>query len=174
MKIVVCRWVPHNPTEHEKEKRVKIGKETRKLLNGGGHRIISKIVTGDEMYIPFFDVPTRQENKVLIFEDDPTPIRMKSNVCRFLQKYGISQSHQVGRTQDRNTGLTVEFLKQRQIKVIEHPPYSLDLAMWDFWLFFNLKKNLLGRRFHSEEIDVATNAFFSSIQRNKWFEAFNL
>ncbi|GFS57210.1 histone-lysine N-methyltransferase SETMAR [Trichonephila clavipes] len=31
-------------------------------------------------------------------------------------------------------GLTVEFLKQKQIKVIEHPPYSLDLAMCDFWL----------------------------------------
>ena len=48
-------------------------------------------------------------------------------------------------------GLTVEFLKQKLIKVIEHPPYSPDLTMCDFWLFFNLKKNLLGRRFHSGE-----------------------
>ena len=31
--------------------------------------------------------------------------------------------------------LTVEFLKQKQIKVIEHPSYFLDLAMSDFWLF---------------------------------------
>ena len=31
-----------------------------------------------------------------------------------------------------STGLTVEFLKQKQIKVIEHPPYSPDLAMCDF------------------------------------------
>ncbi|GFV32060.1 histone-lysine N-methyltransferase SETMAR [Trichonephila clavipes] len=29
--------------------------------------------------------------------------------------------------------LTVEFLKQKQIIVIEHPPYSPDLAMCDFW-----------------------------------------
>ena len=29
--------------------------------------------------------------------------------------------------------LTVEFVKQ--IKVIEHLPYSLDLTMYDFWLF---------------------------------------
>ena len=50
----------------------------------------------------------------------------------------------------------------------EHLPYSPDLAMRDFWLFFNLKKNLRGCRFHSEEeIDVAINAFFSSIPRNK-------
>ncbi|XP_042906074.1 histone-lysine N-methyltransferase SETMAR-like [Parasteatoda tepidariorum] len=68
MKKVVCRWVPHNLTEHQKEERVRISKETLKLLNDGGHRIISKIVTGDETYIPFFDVPTRQESKVWIFE----------------------------------------------------------------------------------------------------------
>ncbi|GFS59846.1 uncharacterized protein TNCV_2806541 [Trichonephila clavipes] len=35
-------------------------------------------------------------------------------------------------------GLTAEFLKQIQINVIEHSPYSLDLAMCDFWLSFNL------------------------------------
>ena len=72
-------------------------------------------------------------------------------------------------------GLTVEFLKQKHIKVIEHSPYSPDLAMCDFWLFFNLKKNLRDHRFHpEEEIDVAINAFFSSILRNKWLETFNL
>ena len=49
--------------------------------------------------------------------------------------------------------------------MIDHPPYSRDLAMCDFWLFFNLKKNLRGRRFHSEEeIDVAINAFFRRFQ----------
>ncbi|GFX41188.1 histone-lysine N-methyltransferase SETMAR [Trichonephila clavipes] len=39
-------------------------------------------------------------------------------------------------------GLKVEFLKQKQIKVIEHPPYSPNLTMCGFWLFFNLKKEL--------------------------------
>ena len=61
--------------------------------------------------------------------------------------------------------LTLEFLAQKQIKVIEHPPYSPDLAMCDFWLFFNLKKNLRGRRFHSEEeIDATINALFHRFQ----------
>ena len=70
-------------------------------------------------------------------------------------------------------GLTVEFLKQKQIKVIEYPPYSLDLAMCELWLFFYQKKNLRGSQFHSEEeIDVVINAIFLSIPRNKWLEAF--
>ncbi|GFV66968.1 histone-lysine N-methyltransferase SETMAR [Trichonephila clavipes] len=67
-------------------------------------------------------------------------------------------------------GLTAEFLKQKQIKVIEHPPYSPDLAMCDFWLSINLKKNLRGRHFHSEEdIDVAINAFFHQFQEMNGF-----
>ena len=49
--------------------------------------------------------------------------------------------------------------------MIEHPPYSLDLAMCDFWLFFNLKRNLSKCHFHSEEeIDVAINVFFHQFQ----------
>ncbi|GFW12329.1 uncharacterized protein TNCV_815841 [Trichonephila clavipes] len=76
-KSSLCRWVPHNLTEHQKEERVRISKETLKLLNDGDHRIISKIVTGDETYIPFFDIPTRQESKVWVFEDEPTPTMVK-------------------------------------------------------------------------------------------------
>ncbi|XP_071037148.1 histone-lysine N-methyltransferase SETMAR-like [Parasteatoda tepidariorum] len=59
MKKVVCPWVPHNLTEHKKEERVRISKETLKMLNDGGHRIISKIITGDETYIPFFDLKAK-------------------------------------------------------------------------------------------------------------------
>ncbi|GBP29806.1 hypothetical protein EVAR_94646_1 [Eumeta japonica] len=35
--------------------------------------------------------------------------------------------------------LTVKFLKENDIEVLEHPPYSPDVAVNDFWLFFNLK-----------------------------------
>ncbi|PRD30899.1 UNVERIFIED_CONTAM: Histone-lysine N-methyltransferase SETMAR [Trichonephila clavipes] len=66
-----------------------------------------------------------------------------------------------------------EFLKQTQIKVTEHPPYSSDLAMCDFWLFINLKKNLRGRRFHSDDIDVAINAFFHQFQEINIFRHLN-
>nr|XP_015914885.2 histone-lysine N-methyltransferase SETMAR-like [Parasteatoda tepidariorum] len=69
MKKVVCRWVL------QKEEHVRISKETLKLLNDGNHSIISEIVTGDETYIPFFDVSTRQESKVWVFEDDPTMMK---------------------------------------------------------------------------------------------------
>ena len=48
-----------------------------------------------------------------------------------------------------------------EIKVIEYPPYSLDLAMCDFWLLFNSKKNFYGCIFPSEEeSDANKNTFF--------------
>ena len=112
MKKVVCHSVHLNLTDHQKEEHVRISKETHKLLNDGGHCIISKIVTSDVSNILFFDVPTPQENKIWIFEDDTTPTMMKRkralkkrDVCRYLQKYGIGQSHQVIRTEDCNSKL---------------------------------------------------------------------
>ncbi|GFV30662.1 uncharacterized protein TNCV_1777151 [Trichonephila clavipes] len=72
MNKVVCRWFTHNLTEHQNEERIRISTETLKLLNDGSHHIISKIVTGDETCIPSFDIPTRQESKIRVFEDDPT------------------------------------------------------------------------------------------------------
>ena len=73
--------------------------------------------------------------------------RKEVNVRRFMLHHDNASSH--------SARFTVEFRTQKQIKVIEHPPYSLDLTMRQFWLFFNLKKNLHGDCFHlEEEIDV--------------------
>lgn len=43
----------------QRAKHVKMRKGTSKLLNDSKCRIISKIVTGDGMYMVFIDVPTR-------------------------------------------------------------------------------------------------------------------
>ncbi|GFV99890.1 transposable element Tcb2 transposase [Trichonephila clavipes] len=74
---IVHRWVPHNLTEHQKEESVRNSKETLKLLNDGRHRNISKIVTGGETYMPFFDVPIHKNCEVWDFEDGLTPTMVK-------------------------------------------------------------------------------------------------
>ncbi|PRD25489.1 UNVERIFIED_CONTAM: hypothetical protein NCL1_40775 [Trichonephila clavipes] len=71
----------HAPSDVRTKKR-SVSESVRnslKLLNDSGHRVISKIVTGDETYKPLFDVPTRQESKLWVFEDDPTPTMVKSH-----------------------------------------------------------------------------------------------
>ena len=42
-------------------------------------------------------------------------------------------------------------VKECGFKEIEHPPYSLDLAPSDYYLFSELKKDLQGRKFDDEE-----------------------
>jgi hypothetical protein len=47
-----------------------------------------------------------------------------------------------------NTALSVrEFLASKQITVLEHPPYSSDLAPNDFFLFPKIKETFKGRKF---------------------------
>lgn len=59
MKKMVYRWFYYNLIL--KAECVRISKEILKLLNWGGHNILSKIITNDAHF--FF----RQENKVWIF-----------------------------------------------------------------------------------------------------------
>ncbi|GFU63771.1 uncharacterized protein TNCV_3321681 [Trichonephila clavipes] len=159
----------------------------------------------DETCIAFYDVPTGQESKVWVFEDDPMTIMVKSQQAmkkvmyavffrstgliksiklegqkivaanwyttkclpEILQEVNVrGQMLQHDSASSNTAELTAEFLKQKQIKVIEHPLYSPDLAMCGFWLVSYLKQNVLVRRFHSEEcIEVAINAFFINYKK---------
>ncbi|GFX37060.1 hypothetical protein TNCV_1712531 [Trichonephila clavipes] len=62
MKKVVCLWVSHNLTEHQKEEVSESVKKSLKLPNDGGHHVIAKIVMDDETNMPFYDIPTRQRD----------------------------------------------------------------------------------------------------------------
>lgn len=51
-----------------------------------------------------------------------------------------------------HTAINVKrFLAEKNIPVLEHPPYSPDLAPCDYWLFPKIKSLMKGRRFNSIE-----------------------
>jgi hypothetical protein len=57
-----------------------------------------------------------------------------------------------------HTSLVVQqFIAEKSIPVITQPPYSLDLALNDFWLFRTLKMGLKGMHFTTME-DIKLNA----------------
>jgi histone-lysine N-methyltransferase SETMAR len=59
---------------------------------------------------------------------------------------------------------TRQWLAANGIPVMEHPPYSPDLAPCDFWLFPNLKKDLRGIVFETEDhLKQATLASLNTI-----------
>lgn len=77
-KLLPSRSVPHMLKTFQKAERVRITRETLEILNkGGGHGILSKGITGDETYIPFFDIPTCHDSGVWIHDDSATPTKAK-------------------------------------------------------------------------------------------------
>ena len=62
-----------------------------------------------------------------------------------------------------HTALSVrEFLATKQITVLEHPAYSLDLAPSDFFPFPKIKEILKGR--HFDDIDDITNNTMAALK----------
>jgi transposase len=70
--------------------------------------------------------------------------------------------------------LATDYLKEKKVKIMRHPPpYSPDIALCDFWLFGELKKNLRRHKFTTEEeLETAVMEFFESIPQEQWLEAF--
>jgi histone-lysine N-methyltransferase SETMAR len=46
-----------------------------------------------------------------------------------------------------HTSLLIHQLSDKKITACPHPPYSPDLAPYDFWLFPKLKLTMMGKRF---------------------------
>lgn len=62
-------------------------------------------------------------------------------------------------------------LEELRFEIIDHPPYSPDLAPSDFHLFPNLKKFLAGKRFESnEEVKTSVNEYFESLEESYFRE----
>ncbi|XP_015783813.1 histone-lysine N-methyltransferase SETMAR-like [Tetranychus urticae] len=66
---------------------------------------------------------------------------------------------------------TMQLIQELGWGLIQHPPYSPDLAPSDYFLFKNLKQYLRGRRFESiSELIAETEAYFAS-QPESWYRA---
>jgi len=62
-------------------------------------------------------------------------------------------------------------LVELRYELLSHPPYSLDLAPCDFFLFPNMKKWLGGKRFTSnEEVIVETEAYFAEFDKSYFLD----
>ena len=58
---------------------------------------------------------------------------------------------------------------------LKHPPYSLDLALCDFWAFPTLKRQLCGKRLSSDdEVRNATATVLKGMLQNNLFHVFEL
>lgn len=84
---------------------------------------------------------------------------------RIILHHDNASSHTAGRTR--------EYLKDQNVEILDHPPYSPDLSPNDFYTFPKIKKNLRGHRFQSSE--EAVEAYKEAILNtptSEWNECF--
>jgi len=66
------------------------------------------------------------------------------------------------------------FLAKNRTPVLQHPPYSPDLAPCDFWLFPKLKSALKGTHFESvEAVKTKTTEVLKTLQEKDFQHCFN-
>ena len=105
-----------------------------------------------------------------MLRDDLRPaIRTKR---RGLLSRGVILLHDNARP--HSAARTIEALQQMKFEVMEHPPYSPDLAPSDFHLFGPLKEELRGRHFSSDqEVKDAVHQWLSSQPKSFFSEGIN-
>lgn len=84
-------------------------------------------------------------------------------------RQGVKLLHDGARPHTSNQ--TKEWLTQRKWEVLQHPPYSPDLAPSDFYLFGPLKKFLAGKRFaNQQELQDTVVDYFNRLDRQHYRE----
>jgi len=62
------------------------------------------------------------------------------------------------------------YLQEKGIKLIDHPPYSPDLAPSDFWLFDEIKRRKTRSNNARESVYGRVTQILQSIPRNEYFK----
>ena len=79
LRKVSVQWVPHLLTDEQMMTRGRMCEENLEMFSDGGQRIISKILTGDEAWVYYYDVPSNREAKIWIFDHEVRPKWRKKN-----------------------------------------------------------------------------------------------
>jgi len=72
-------WIPYQLTCDQKVIRVNWSKEMLKKFNNGSSKQINSIVTGDETWVYFYDIPTKTQSQLWIFEDEDSPVQVRQS-----------------------------------------------------------------------------------------------
>jgi histone-lysine N-methyltransferase SETMAR len=77
--------------------------------------------------------------------------------------------HQDNAAPAHKSVLAMGKLRNLHYELLEHPPYSPDLAPSDFYLFIKLKLFLVGQRFSSnQEAIAAVEGYFADLTKNRY------
>ena len=89
LRKVCARWVPHLFTGEQKTQRLKCAQELLKSYKGCNSRVISYLLTGDEIWVHMFAPQRRADNKQWKREDQKRPCIAKRTISSKKMLYAI-------------------------------------------------------------------------------------
>ena len=89
LRKVCARWVPHLLTEEQKTQHLKCARELLKTYKGCNSRVISNLLTGDEIWVDMFEPQRRTDNKQWKQKDQKCPCTAKGTVSSKKMLYAI-------------------------------------------------------------------------------------
>ena len=81
VKKVCALWVPYALSDEQRKNRVEWCKSMLKKFKSGSADNMNFIVTGDLTWLYYYDVPTKSQNKVWVFEDEEVPVPVRKSKC---------------------------------------------------------------------------------------------
>ncbi|CAF4845990.1 unnamed protein product [Rotaria socialis] len=115
---LTSRWIPHQLNDEQKQERVRLCRENLAKFRDGSWRLCD-IITENRLKLVVKEIRKQRKSNgtkgIKLLHDNASPHR-HSDVINYLTEEGIN--------------------------IIPHPPYSPDLALYDYWLNDYIKQNL--------------------------------
>ncbi|QQP49914.1 Mariner transposase [Caligus rogercresseyi] len=192
LSIKSARWIPKMLTEDHKMKRVRCAQAFLKLNFELGLGFLDKIVTMDETSVVISmapeglqPAPEVQASRIKeetdgsqllrqLRRDLPaiSPERTSVTAAVFKDVMNIDLYFRFDNAPCNTANSTKEFLAKKGIKVIDHPPYSPDLAPADFFYFPIMKKMLEGVEIVDKSIQKEWTRVERAILEERFREGF--
>ena len=79
--LQVCNLcVPHCLSEEQQQCRANSCRQTLKIFRSGMSKEVNSIITGDETWIYYYDVPTESQRKILVFKKEEHPTQARKSI----------------------------------------------------------------------------------------------
>ena len=130
---------------------------------------LSRLVTVDETWVHYYKPENKAQSRQSVGPGSPRPNKFKTQpsagkvmatvfwdaqgiiMLDFLAKKSTITGAYYANYYVHTCKIAVDAVEQNGYKLIPHPTYSPDLAPSDYFLFQNLKKDIPGRHFWSNE-----------------------
>lgn len=73
-----CRWVPHCLTDDQKQMRLSICEDLLARRDREGRRMMSRIITGDETFVHFYEPESKAASKQWVEKGSPSPTKYRA------------------------------------------------------------------------------------------------